>query len=150
MEPEMPEPEAAGSGRASNVQIGVAKQLGLKVEQDSWALAKARILDAVGEAIGEPTRPLSPEQKTLAADLRIDESQDSYRVAFARIGDALVAENIRVIQDWALGPGMKVRLRDDQFGQVFEISSVSPNGRVHLKGGVVHPWARQCIPCTDT
>jgi hypothetical protein len=44
----------------------------LKVEQDSWAGAKARILDAVGEAIGEPARPLSPGQKTLAADLRID------------------------------------------------------------------------------
>jgi hypothetical protein len=144
----MPEPEAAGSGRASNVQIGVARQLGLKVEQDSWAVAKARILDAgrghrrtyTAAFAGAEDPGRRSAHRCIAGHLR---------VAFARIGDAIVAENIRVIHDWALGPGTKVRLRDDQFGQVFEISSVSPNGRVHLKGGVVHPWARQCIPRTD-
>jgi hypothetical protein len=131
--------------RVTAEQLAVGTRLGLDLTQDTWAVAKARILDAVGTAIGDEERYDEPTQNQIAwaESLGIDVSPHSYRVAFAMIKDALSERENQLIRVMNLKPGDRVaREREVEYeGQIhkvrqeFVISSIRDDGLLYFKGG---------------
>ena len=125
-------------------QVAVGERLGLDLSQDTWAVARARILDAVGTAIGDQERYDEPTDNQIAwaESLGIDVTRHSYRVAFAMINDALWERENQLIREMNLKPGDRVA-RDREYeheGQVhkwregFVISSIGKDGRLYFRG----------------
>lgn len=125
-------------------QLHLANALGIDVSADTFDVAAARLLDGVASAIGyEPATPSSERQRAFAESLGYDVTLDSKRVASAKIGEALLANNQGAIKSLNLQAGDRV-IRVTQFEhagelqsfeQEFVISSIQPNGRVFFKGG---------------
>lgn len=126
-------------------QLAVGQRLGLDLSSDTWAVARARILDLVGAAIGDEERYDKPteNQTAWAESLGIDLAGHSYRVAFAMIQDALWERENRLISEMNLRPGDKVA-REGQVEhegeiytvrRVYVISSIREDGLLYFKGG---------------
>jgi len=139
----MPEYEYVPSVTAEQLVIG--ERLGLDLSQDTWAVARARILDAVGAAIGDVERYDTPTDRQVARarSLEIDVSGHSFRVAFAMIADALRERENRAIRRMNLRPGDRVgrEHRFERDGQIqrwteeLVISSIRDDGLLYFKGG---------------
>ena len=137
-------PEYRHVPAATPEQVALGEQLGLDLSRDTWAVARARILDVVGSAIGDEQRYSTPteRQTAWAESLGIDVGERSYRVAFAMIKDALWERENRLIKDMNLQAGDRVtREREyDHDGQIhksrdeFVISSIRDDGLMHFKG----------------
>ena len=129
--------------RATQVQIQIAKDLGIEVSKDSFRVAAARILDLVAPAIGYNAKPATSKQVEFAKGLGIDVTSDSSRVASARIQDKLEEVNSRALKELRLAPGDKVVVRKTYTfsGQEYMdereyvVSSIKDNGMVYFKGG---------------
>jgi hypothetical protein len=128
----------------SEAQIALAKLVGVHLQRDSFDVAAATLLDAVAPAIGyEPAEASTDRQRSFAAALGCDVTQDSKRVASAKIGDVLFEKNQQAIATLDLKPGDRViRVHQFEFDgelrtleQQYVISSIQPNGRVFFKGG---------------
>ena len=128
----------------SEDQYTLAALLRIDVSDDSRDVAAAKLLDAVAISLGfEPAELASERQRAFAASLGANVEELSKRVASARIGELLMAKNLRAIKDMNLKPGDQVvRIQSFEFQgetrileQEFVISSVQPNGRVFFKGG---------------
>jgi len=135
-------------------QLEVGELLGLDLSQDTWAVARARILDLVGTAINreEPYDQPTAKQIAWARSLGIDVTEQSYRVAYAMIQDALWERENQLIRQMKLRPGDTVaREREyDHEGEIqkrreeFVVSSISENGRLYFKGtGSKSGWPSQ-------
>jgi hypothetical protein len=77
--------------KPTEIQLKLARKLGINVdENDSILTVVAKIEDTIAEAIGD-TRVLEPssEQNKIATEIGIDISQDSRRVAWAKIRQKL-------------------------------------------------------------
>jgi hypothetical protein len=130
--------------RVAPEQVDVGRRLGLDLSQDTWAVARARILDVVGPAIGDHERYRKPTEKQIAwaKSLGIDLTEESYRVAYAMIHDALWERENRLIEEMQLRPGDTVsRVRQLEWeGQIHEwteeriISSIRDDGLLYFKG----------------
>ncbi|WP_223512610.1 hypothetical protein [Pseudomonas sp. GL-B-19] len=130
--------------RSSQVQKDLANILGIEITNDTFDVAAARLLDHVAAAIGhEPAEPSSDRQRAYAASLCCDVTNETKRVASAKIGEALSSRNQEAISTLDLKPGDQVvRLTQFEydgelrsFEQAFVVSSIQPNGRVFFKGG---------------
>lgn len=130
--------------KPSNEQLHLAALLGVQLDEASFDVAAAQLLDAVAIAIGyEPSENSSERQREFAASLGVAVSSDSKRVASAKIGDALFARNQHAIDLLGLKPGDKVIKVDhvefngetQTLEREFVTSSIQPNGRVFFKGG---------------
>lgn len=131
--------------RVTAEQLAVGERLGVDLSQDTWAVARARILDVVGAAIGDQERYNEPTERQIAwaESLGIDLTGHSYRVAFATIQDALWERENRLISEMNLRPGDRVaRERDVEYKgeihtarQEFVISSIRDDGLLWFKGG---------------
>lgn len=131
---------------ASKEQLKLAGKLEISVENDSWELAKARILDAIGDTIGEPLRNPTSGQFELASELRLNIDADSFRIAFAKIAEHIIKVNIKAVNDQELCPGVLVV----GFGGVHEISTITPDGHLYFKGtGSPQGSAGKCARCND-
>ena len=132
------------ASQPSQDQIELARALGVDIASDTFDTAAARLFDRVAAAVGyEPAEPSSERQRAFAESLGQDVSRESKRVASARIGEALLANNLAAIQSLNLATGDRV-IRVTQFEhggeirsyeQEFIVSSIQPNGRVFFKGG---------------
>ncbi len=130
---------------SSQKQINIGSKLGLDVARDSWNVARAKLLDFVGDAIGDSVRYTNPTEKQIefGKELGVDLSKNSFRVAFARIKDALTEKNLRVIEELQLIPSDQVILTrrfnfnaiSKKFEQKFIVSSIRKDGLVYFKGG---------------
>jgi hypothetical protein len=131
---------------ASQEQKCLAGKLGINVENDSWELAKAKILDTIGEAIGEPVRQPTVAQIQLANQLGLDIENDSFQIAFAKIAEYVAKENIKAINEQELAPEVLVIA----FGSVRVISTITPTGYIYFKGsGSPQGPAGKCVRCND-
>lgn len=128
----------------SKDQIALALLLKLDIGHDSRDVAAAKLLDTVAVSLGfEPAEPASDRQRAFAESLGASVDGITKRVASARIGELLMAKNMKAIDDMNLKPGDHVvRIQSFEFQgetrvleQEFVISSVQPNGRVFFKGG---------------
>jgi hypothetical protein len=124
-------------------QLAVGERLGLDLSSDTWAVARATILDLVGAAIGDEERYDEPTQSQIAwaRSLGIDVTGYSYRVAFAMIQDALSERENRLISEMSLRPGDRVVREREVEGEIhrwrqeFVISSIRDDGLLYFKGG---------------
>ncbi|WP_212580523.1 hypothetical protein [Xanthomonas euroxanthea] len=132
------------SSGPSQDQERLAQLLGVGVANDTFDVAAARLLDRVAAAIGyEPSEPPSERQIAFAFALGQDVTSDTKRVASAKIGEALFANNQDAIATLKLQPGDHVvrvtQFEQDgelrSFEQEFVVSSIQPSGRVFFKGG---------------
>ena len=128
----------------SEVQLRLAAKLGISVEDDSYLIAAAKLLDAVAPAVGhDPTVPSTERQREFASSLRVDVAGDSKRVASAKISEALEIRNQEAVIRLDLNPGDRVLHvthidqgeRRHTLKREFVVSSVGKNGRVYFKGG---------------
>ncbi|HRO27346.1 MAG TPA: hypothetical protein PK743_10140 [Luteimonas sp.] len=132
------------ASQPSQDQLHLATVLGIDISADTFDVAAARLLDRVASAIGyEPAGPSSERQRAFAESLGYDVTLDSKRVASAKIGEALLANNLGAIKSLNLQAGDRV-IRVTQFEhagefqsfeQEFVVSSIQSNGRVFFKGG---------------
>ena len=132
------------ASQPSQDQLHLASVLGIDISGDTFDVAAARLLDGVAPAIGhEPAEPSSERQRAFAESLGYDVALDSKRVASAKIGEALLANNLGAIKSLNLQAGDRV-IRLTQFEHAGElrsfeqeliVSSIQPNGRVFFKGG---------------
>ena len=140
--------------RVSPEQLDVGDRLGLDLAQDTWAVARARILDVVGPAIGDQERYDEPTEKQIAwaKSLGIDVMGQSYRVAYALIQDALWERENQLIRDMRLRPGdtvareRELEIEGDihHLREEFVISSISDDGRLYFRGtGAKSGWPSQ-------
>lgn len=130
---------------SSQEQISIGSKLGLDVAHDSWNVARAKLLDFVGDAIGDSVRYTDPTKKQIefGKEFGIDLSKNSFRVAVARIKDALTEINLRVIEELELVPGDQIVLSRSfnlsgtsrELEQKFTVSSIRKDGLVYFKGG---------------
>ena len=128
----------------SKDQHALAVLLKLDLGNDSRDVAAAKLLDAVAVSVGfEPAEPASDRQRAFAESLGASVEGITKRVASARIGELLLAKNLKAIEEMNLMPGDHVvRVQSFEFQgetrvleQEFVVSSVQPNGRVFFKGG---------------
>lgn len=135
-------------------QLDVGERLGLDLSEDTWAVARARILDIVGPAIDDTERYHKPTAKQIAwaGSLGIDVTERSYRVAYAMIHDAVWERENRLIRQMGLSPGDTVaREREYEHDGVvhrwreeFVISSICEDGRLYFRGtGTRGGWPSQ-------
>lgn len=130
---------------SSQEQINIGSKLGLDVPRDSWNVARAKLLDFIGDAIGNSVKYTNPTKKQIefGKELEIDVSKNSFRVAVARIKDALTEKNLRAIEELQLVPGDQVILPrwfnfngiSEKLEEKFIVSSIRKNGLVYFKGG---------------
>lgn len=130
---------------SSQKQINIGSKLGLDVYCDSWNVARAKLLDFIGDAIGDLVKYTNPTKKQIefGKEFGIDVSKNSFRVAVARIKDALTEKNLRAIEELQLVPGDQVILTrwfnlnsiSEEFKEKFIISSIRKDGLVYFKGG---------------
>lgn len=128
----------------SQDQLSLARLLGIEIDDDTFDVAAARVMDAVAPAVGyEPSEGSSERQREFAKSLGLNVIADSKRVASAKIGEALFAMNQHAIASLNLKPGDHV-IRVGYFEyegerrsveQEFVVSSIQSNGRVFFKGG---------------
>lgn len=126
-------------------QLELALKLGIDVRRDTEAVAGARILAEVGDAIGQPrsAHPATKPQMEFATKLGIDVSADALVVASAKIADALYQRNLAALSRLGLKPGdsvvrRRVGMLNGESVDLSEraiVSSVRPNLRVFFKGG---------------
>ena len=136
--------------KPTRAQTEVAKQLEIKLPtEDSFLVASARIIDAIAESIGDtPRHEPTKIQIELATQLGIDISDDSRRVAWAKIKQtkqqAHYEGSVAAIEHMQLGPGDVVTWRrviysPDGKGMEFEcqgtISTIRWDGLVYFKDG---------------
>ena len=128
----------------SKDQDTLAALLKINLGGDSHDVAAAKLLDSVAVSLGfEPAEPASDRQRAFAESLGASVAGITKRVASARIGELLLAKNLKAIEDMNLKPGDQVvRTQSFEFQgetrvleQEFVVSSVQPNGRVFFKGG---------------
>lgn len=128
----------------SREQHALAQLLKLDICHDSRDVAAAKLFDAIAVSVGfEPAEPASDRQRDFAQSLGASVEGISKRVASARIGEILMAKNLKAIEEMNLKPGDHVvRVQSFEFQgetrvleQEFVISSIQPNGRVFFKGG---------------
>jgi len=130
---------------ASEAQTRIATMLSVDVSGDTEAVAAARIMDEVAEAVGERGGPrlATAKQIAFAQALGLQVVGDSLRVTSAKIDAALRERNLKAIERLGLRPGDHVLKRSafEHNGQRHEIvreytvSSIRPNTRVFFKGG---------------
>lgn len=130
---------------SSQKQTNIGSKLGLDVARDSWNIARAKLLDFVGDAIGDSAKYTNPTKKQIefGKQLGIDLSKNSFRVAVARIKDTLTEKNLRVIEESQLVPGDQVVLSrsfnlsgiSKELEQKLTVSSIRKDGLVYFKGG---------------
>lgn len=130
---------------SSQNQINIGSELGLDVSRDSWNVARAKLLDLIGDAIGDLIKYTNPTKKQIefGKELGIDVSKNSFRVAIARIKDALTEKNLRAIEELQLVPGDQVVLTrwlnfngiSEKLKEKFIVSSIRKDGLVYFKGG---------------
>ncbi len=141
-------------------QLTVGNLLGLDLRQDTWSVARARILDVVGGAIGDEELHDGPTRNQIAwaGGLGIEVAGQSYRVAFAMVQDALWERENQIISDANLRPGDRVaRERELEYdGQIhrykeeFVISSIREDGLLYFKGtGCKCGWASKFTKVED-
>ncbi len=133
--------------RADLHQIRLAKNLGLSVMDGMLeAMVRAMVLDHISEAFGPIDRARHSEptevQHKVASQLGVDISEDSYRLAFARIGDRLLEVNVEAVRRLDLQPGDRVLLSRElsyvptdatDEDLICEVASITPNGRVQFR-----------------
>jgi len=128
----------------SEDQHRLAVLLTVEISEDSHDVAAAKLLDAVAISLGfEPAEPATDRQRTFVESLGASVEGITKRVASARIGELLLAKNLKAIEDLNLKPGDQVvRIQSFELQgetkvleQEFVVSSVQPNGRVFFKGG---------------
>ena len=130
---------------ASSQQIEIGRKLGLDLSKDTWNVARARILDIVGPAIGDIPKYSKPTAKQIryAKALGIDISNDTFRVGSGKIDDVLLQHNLEALERLQLKPGDEVvRTRTVEINgethtweEIFVVSSIKPDGLVYFKGG---------------
>lgn len=149
-------------------QAYVAARLGIDLaSEDTFIVAQARILDAVAETIGEtPRHDPTEKQRHLASELGIDISEDSRRVAWAKIRQTTQKRyydaNVEAIQRMQLVPGdvvferKVIRGPTDHTSQeiIVEstdvVSSIRWDGLVYFKGGRGRASWAQLLTKVDT
>ena len=128
----------------SEDQHRLAVLLTVEISEDSHDVAAAKLLDAVAISLGfERAEPATDRQRTFVDSLGASVEGITKRVASARIGELLLAKNLKAIEDLNLKPGDQVvRIQSFELQgetkvleQEFVVSSVQPNGRVFFKGG---------------
>jgi len=128
----------------SKDQHRLAALLTVEISEDSHDVAAAKLLDAVAISLGfEPAEPATDRQRAFVESLGASVEGITKRIASARIGELLLAKNLKAIEDLNLKPGDQVvRIQSFELQgetkileQEFVVSSVQPNGRVFFKGG---------------
>ena len=141
----------------TEAQFQLAAKLGIDLSGTSASEAAARLRVEVIQAITEPGRlyPTSPEQEELASSLGIEGLAKYSTVAAAQIGAELQSLNDRALAKHGFRPGMIVKYkgsphaRHSSFlvGERYVISSISPTGRIYIKGaGGKFTYASQIEP----
>jgi hypothetical protein len=126
-------------------QFRIAEKLGIDINADTEAVAAARILTSIAEAIGDlrSAAKASERQIAFARSLGINVSTDSSAIASAKISDVLYLKNREALDRLNLKPGDAVRKRskfvaNGEMKELVEeavISSIQPNLRIFFKGG---------------
>jgi hypothetical protein len=124
-------------------QLEVADRLRVTVVPgDTEAMLAARIADAVAPCVspgagwarpGSVDRP-SNLQEELAAELGVDISRDTQRVAFARLAAAIEGIRWNRLAQLQLTEGQIVCMRDGTHHCHLPVSSIGPDGLVALRG----------------
>ena len=137
-------------------QLKTAAGLNVQVSRDdTYAGLAAKILEAVGDAIGCPPRVVSARQHELALELGIDLNNcGSWWAAYVRIQEEIQVANLAAVKRMELKPGDIVVQADSaslerlqealgerwesvagHFPREFEVSSIRQDGQVYFKGG---------------
>jgi len=134
--------------KISKQQKEIAAALGVSIEGiKTFRVAAAKIMDFVAPSVGEKEQ-LSPTQSQLdyANSLNIDVSNDTRRVASAKIQDHLEIKNLEALKSLNLKPGDKVLYDNGYMIKEHIVSSIKEKGKVYFKGvGCPQAWASQIL-----
>lgn len=132
--------------KVTNFQIKVGRMLGIFLKDETRSVAAAKILDEITPAIDvdpnlmDPSReePTEKQIKYAESAFGIDISQDSYRVALARISNGQLKRNLEAMDEKELTKGDDVILTEERENKIikkaFTISSIKSNGHIYFKG----------------
>lgn len=122
--------------KASSFQKQISKKLNFQIDESSFDIAAAQIMDFVEPALDIELiskKTSTEKQRKYAKSLGIDVSQDSIRVASIKISIALDKRNHDLIHIYGLKPGKQIKWK--KWNRIMEISSISVNCRLWFKGG---------------
>ena len=129
----------------TEIQHSIAEKLNIDISDDTEAVAAARILTFIAEAIGNPKAAANASERQIAfaRSLGIDVSSDSSAIASAKISDILYLKNREALARLNIKPGDSVRKKiklvvNGETKELVEdavVSSIQPNLRVFFKGG---------------
>lgn len=147
---------------ATDFQIKVGRKLGIDLRGKTRKVAAAEILDKIAPVIDikatlfDPNHeePTEKQIKYEKSAFGIDVSEDSYRVASAKISDAQLKRNLEAMDAKELSEGDNVVFTEEWEGQVikkaFTISTIKPNGHIFFKGSSAPAaWAFQVEKIPD-
>ena len=132
--------------KVNDFQIEIGQKLGVDLKGETRKVAAAKILDEIARAIDfdssliDPSRDEPTEKQIEYAEsaFGIDISEDTYRVALAKISDGQLKRNLEALDEKELTEGEDVIFTEEMKGKIikkaFTISTIKPNGHIFFKG----------------